>query len=1050
MGAEPYFRVLGPFEVVRGAEALAVPAGKQRVLLAALLVRAGQVVPAGELISWLWEKRVPADGRAALQIHVTRLRRALADLGLPPLIETRSSGYRLDIAADQVDLGRFRARAERARASRDLGDLLGESEQLRAALALWRGPALVDIASDTLHRDEVAALAEERLRLVERYFDLELELGRHGEIVVPLRAELAEHPLRERLWAQLMLALHHGGRQAEAVEVFRTASRRLREELGVGPGRELTRLHAVVLGEPVRPPGLAGPADQGWRSVCELPGGVPDFTGRAAEVDQVVAWLAEARGAANVPVVTLVGPPGIGKTALAVHAAHRLRGEFPDGQWFVWLGAHRERAPRPTEDILADWLVASGVAHTAVPADGHARAAMFRARLADRRVLLLLDDADSAEQVIPLLPGTSAAAVLVTSRCALPELIALRGAHQLTLGALAPGASADLLARALGADRVATAPAAVAELVRLCAGVPLALRIAVARLLGQPGQSVERLAGELRDGDRLAGLALGAAGRMSVRQAFASAYTRLSPRAARAFRFLGVAEDVDFTAESLAALLDRGVAETSAALAELAGTSLVDEHVPGRYRLPELLRLYAAQRGQVEDRAELPAAVRRLLAWYSTRTAAAVRAHCPEAPPLLVSDVDGADGVGPLTPDWLRAEGGNLRAVVRLAVDRGESAAAWRLADAAHGFFWTSRDYRTWREVADLGLRAALAVGERTAVAAMSLSLGLADLHLASYADAERALTAARDHGVSAVRAAAEHALGALLHRTGRSRAGLAMLEQALQRARGLGLRAVEARALRDLAAVLHAVGRLTEAMDAALDAWNVGRALGTAWAEAESLVLLSASCRELSQLPTALGYGRRGLAVAQRAGAGHEQARAHCGLSVIHRHLGDFTEAISHGEAALELARKLGDQVTEAEALVVLGDAHRADRKLGPAEEHHRRALRLARALRHRPIEIEAGIGLALVFRYTGNRSAALRHGREAVAAARRSGLRLLQGRALGVLAVVHLMADRHDQSLRTINEALTLYRETGHRLEHDCALRWLDQVRGAVTDLR
>jgi DNA-binding SARP family transcriptional activator len=586
------FLVLGPLEVRDGDRPVAVGTVKARTLLVALLLRANRVVATDELIDQLWGDLPPANPRSALQTNVQRLRRALGD-DAAELIQTRPEGYRISLEPKQLDLLWFRELVEDARRT---DDLVHQHDILSEALALWRGQPLAGLSSESLVREEIPALVEERLAAEEQLIDVRLKLGQHAEVVADLTALTNRHPLRERLWAQLMLALYRCGRQAEALHTYRAVARRLADELGIDPNQQLQRLHhAILVGDPsLGPP--AGPASSpapAWSPQFQLPLDVDDFVGRADLVDRIGDLLARDRG---VPIVWVSGSGGVGKTALAMRVGHRLRPAYPDGQWWVRLGGVTD--PRDPGDVLAELLRTCGVEERDIPQRLDARAAAFRARLADRRVLLLLDDAAGVEQVQPLLPGTTGSAVLVTSRQDLSGLSARYAARGVTLDILAPEEAEALLTQVIGSGPAGADAAGVAELAELCGYLPLALRIAAVNLTRRPGRPLASYMADLRSGNRLSRLALSGDGATAVRTAFDQSYAGLQPEARRLFRLLGLVPGLDLTAEVAAVLLAAGVEQAERLLDMLADANVVQRHAADRYRFHDLLRLYAAEHAE--------------------------------------------------------------------------------------------------------------------------------------------------------------------------------------------------------------------------------------------------------------------------------------------------------------------------------------------------------------------------------------------------------------------------------------------------------------------
>ncbi|WP_162907281.1 AfsR/SARP family transcriptional regulator, partial [Allorhizocola rhizosphaerae] len=420
------FRVLGQLEMATGGVDARhwspVAARKPRILLAALLVQANELVPTGELIEFIWAGARPRNPRAALQTCATRLRQLLHDAGSKARIVGSDTGYRIILDPTDVDLGLFGILVRAAETAAERGDTAGEADALREALSLWRGEPLAGIDSEALLRDAVSRLAGWRLEILQRRLELDLRLGRHAQVVTELRELVERYPLRERLWWLLISALHRDGRRAEALAAYRDVSAHLAEELGVDPGAELRELHMAVLqGESASPESVAR---ESWLGQCRLPPAVRGFVGRDEAISALLDQLRPRGGVPPEHVVAISGLPGSGKTALALHVAHALRDDYPDGQWYVRLGGAGP-SPREPAHVLDELLRTAGVEPGTIPAEPSEREGALRARLADRRLLLVLDDAAGAAQVLPLLPGTPGCAVLITSRATLSGLAAL-------------------------------------------------------------------------------------------------------------------------------------------------------------------------------------------------------------------------------------------------------------------------------------------------------------------------------------------------------------------------------------------------------------------------------------------------------------------------------------------------------------------------------------------------------------------------------------------------------------------------------------------------
>ncbi|WNV86823.1 BTAD domain-containing putative transcriptional regulator [Umezawaea sp. Da 62-37] len=563
------FLVLGPLEVRDGGRVITIRSAKQRVLLSALLATPNESVHVDELIDHLWGAGAPGAARGTLQTYVMRLRQFLDDGTAREIVRTTPTGYSIHVDSDQLDLTRFRELRAGARAAEESGDLDAESALLDEAVGLWRGPAFVQVPSRRDGTADADRLDEQRWEAVERRNEVELLLGRHENLVDELLALVALHPLRERFWAQLMSAQHRGGRQAQALDTYRRAREVLAEELGIEPNAELRRLHQSVLA------GRTGPA---W-----LPPAVPDFTGRAAEVEAITSGL---RG-----VWTITGLGGVGKTTLAVHVAHLVRDDYPDGQLYLNL---RGTGVGPAE-ALDRLLRGLGVPGSAIPASLDDRIGLYRDRLADRRVLVVLDNAADEAQVRPLLPGTPTAAVLITSRTA---LAGLEGARVVPLEVFPAEDALGLLRGALGAKRVDAEPEAAREIAGYCGRLPLALRIAVGRLVARPHWRLAQLAGRLEDQrGRLDELRVGD---LDVRASLALSHDGLDATRRRLFGLLARLDCPDFAAGVAAPLLDLGLDEAEEHVEALVDARLVDfagRDTLGRqrYRLHDLVRVFGRE-----------------------------------------------------------------------------------------------------------------------------------------------------------------------------------------------------------------------------------------------------------------------------------------------------------------------------------------------------------------------------------------------------------------------------------------------------------------------
>jgi len=641
-------RLLGPVELWGPHGHVDLGSPQQRCVFTVLAMTPRQTVSVDALVDRVWGEQTPRNVRTVLYTYVSRLRGLLRQASGGngrAVLRRRDGGYALEVDPEQVDLHLARRLATDARAAGNTADGAHRAARLLAqACALWSGAPLAGVASDWAERVRVGLEHERRALLTER-FEAAIRVGQHDAVIGPLSESLAAYPLTESLAALLMLALHRAGRDAEALEVYGQIRRRMVDELGGEPGTGLQRLHeqilrrdpeldarpgpgraparrtgaglaigsrllpldpaggtggpATLLAPPTRsgaggpaaggaePPGTAAP----WLSLCQLPPEVWPFVGRDRPAGQLAAAVRPDRPRRAVAVVTVTGLPGSGKTALATRVAHRLREHFPDGQWHVRLGG--VDTPRDPARVLGELLEASGIDPRAVPAGLERRSVALRARVADRRVLILLDDAADAAQVRPLLPGTAGAAVLVTSR---RLLAGLAGTGGVRLGPLGPARAVELLGQLAGPDRVAAEPDAAGEISAACGRLPLPLRIAGARLAARPEWSLERFAARLRDRRRrLDELAVGD---LAVRPGLAHSFHALDRSLQAALCRLAPLGTLDFTARTAGGLVpgqdgDRLIDGLVAAnLVDPAG---IDPAGEPRYRLPELVAAYAAE-----------------------------------------------------------------------------------------------------------------------------------------------------------------------------------------------------------------------------------------------------------------------------------------------------------------------------------------------------------------------------------------------------------------------------------------------------------------------
>ncbi|MEV8441978.1 BTAD domain-containing putative transcriptional regulator [Actinosynnema sp. NPDC051121] len=674
--------VLGTVQARAGGRRVEVGHARQQCVLVALAVDANQVVDADRLLDRAWGERVPSRGREALYAYLSRLRRALAEVGDLAIVR-RPGGWELQVDPDGVDLHRFHRLLADARSAPDPVAGLAAAEQ---ALALWRGEPFTGL--DTPWINSVRASLEHRRRAAELdHADLALRAGRHADVLPALESRAREHLLDERVAAQYLLALYRCGRQADALAHYHSVRTRLADELGADPGPELRALHEGILtADTTLTP--TGPAAQ--RPVPrQLPSPPPHFTGRAAEL----AALTTA-GDATTAVRVIAGPGGIGKTWLALHWAHRNAHRFPDGQLFVDLrGFGPDEPPMDPAVAVRGFLDALGVEPGRVPADPHAQAALFRSLVADKRLLVVLDNAADTAQVAPVLPGTASCTVLVTSRHRLPGLVTGHGARLLDLPVLDHAEAHRLLTTRLGGSRVEAEPDAVADLVRSCGGFPLALGIVAGRAHAHPRLSLAAIAAELRDtgldalddGDPAA----------SLPAVLSWSHRALTADQVTAFALLSTAPGPDIGLPAAACLTGLPPNDTKAVLRGLEHASLVVQEAPGRYRMHDLVRAHATTLADDLPGGARRAALERVLDFYTHTAHAADRLLYPHRLPIPLDPPGPGTRPHPL-PDapaalaWFDAEHANLLAARNTAAAVGRHHVVWQIA-------WASSTYHSRR-----------------------------------------------------------------------------------------------------------------------------------------------------------------------------------------------------------------------------------------------------------------------------------------------------------------------------------------------------------------
>ncbi|WP_395104439.1 BTAD domain-containing putative transcriptional regulator [Actinomadura sp. SCN-SB] len=930
------FTVLGPVRAWRGDDELGLGGPQQRALLAVLLLNRGRAMPMGALVDALWGDEPPPRAVGTVRTYASRLRRVLEDdRASPQLLVSSGQGYALRTPPGLLDAEVFEDLAAEAGRARSAGDPARARELLGAALDLWQGAPLPALPGPYL-RARRARLADRRLAVLQARLEADLELGRHAEVVGELAVLSAEHPLREPLRGLLMIALYRCGRQAEALESYAAARRTLSRELGIDPGPQLRRLHERILrndpslAAPGRPPetedahapepGPAPELDAPAERPASLPADLADFTGRTTQIQRLTGWLSE--HTEEPVVVSVSGVGGVGKTALAVHAAHAVRAGYPDGQLYIDLLGTGEH-PLPPSVVLGEFLRALGVPDSSVPEGEVERSALFRSLLSGRRVLIVLDNARDARQVRPLLPGTAGCAVLVTSRA---RPARLPGARRIDLDVLEPQEAIALFTGIVGA-RAAAERRAVVDVVGLCGHLPLAVRIAAARLASRPGWSIRTLAARLADGRRrLAELRIGD---LAVEATFRLGYDQLDAPTARAFRLLAVPDVPALTPPAAAALLGTSRAAAERVLESLVDLGMLDSPAPGRYRYHDLLGLFARQvSGPDGDASARRAALRRLLR-HTLATQREVLHLVSPGTPLAPGGATTA--AGPAFRSAAEARAWTSRELTAcLAIIRQAAAPEHDVAEAADllvtlepvledGYRWDEA-----RPAARAVLDEATRRGDRRAEARARYVLGRILTNTGRLIEArehaERAIALCRETGDRVLLMCAFDGLSHIAFHEHDTHEAIGNIEQALALAREFGDRAGEAVRTGNLAYAYAEAGKAAEAVTAAERSRTLARAAGHAAGEAYALYILGIALRALDRWEEAEARFDGARAICWSQGLRALESYVLLRLAETRLRRGRPSEARDAAERSLAIGREIGEEYHQGRALTTLG----------------------------------------------------------------------------------------------------------------------------------
>lgn len=1035
------FNVLGSLEGWTDGVRLRLGGAIQERVLCMLLLEAGRVVPVARLVEATWEKDPPVTAAHQVRKAVADLRRRIPTGNV--VIATDGPGYRVVVSDDQVDLLEFDVLVKAAGRALREGRQSAAAEALRTALALWRGSVLSGAGGPVIEA-AATALEERRLTASEQLFDLCLALGESGELVPGLRALITQHPLRETLRGQLMLALYRSGRQAEALKEYGEVRELLVDELGIDPGPRLAKLYEAILRDspelaaperpapvraapqpaaPVRPeaeqdppvravPRAAAPAPPAFTepvvertqtqaqphtqpqpppratpppsadAPCTLPYDLPDFTGRAKELAELFEYVqGEGRGGErHTRIVALDGMGGMGKTSLAVRAAHHLAGRYPDGQLHIDLhGFTPGGKPVAPATALDSLLRTVGTPGDRIPEDLEGRTALWRAKLDGRRMLLLLDNAVDAAQIRPLLPASSGCLVLITSR---GRLLDLDGVEWVSLGMMQPEDSTSLMTETLGTTRVAAEPEASAELAELCGHLPLALRIATARLRNRPRWTVrylvERLRDETRRMDELS------SGERSVAATLRLSYLAMDEEYRTAFRILSLYPCAGTDVHSAAALLGTTVRDAEDALEFLLDVHLVRQPDIGLYTFHDLVRSFAQSLRGPATADDDAAAVERLLGYYLTASNTACELLFPgrERRPTGIPPYQGelpSFSDADQAVRWFDREQAGLLAAVSLAERCGHDRYAACLSRNV-GFHLHARGQldEFW-SVGHLAVAAARRLDDPALLGISLANLGAACWKLGRFEEGLEVATEARDTAVRAgdrhTEGQSESTIGLLMSMLGRYAEALPLLERSLAVARELGNLRAESESLTILSTLYERWGRYPEAAAAARRAIELGRDLGYRGNEIAALTDLAFAQVGLGEYTEAEASLKRARALCDETRSPGDVALVLALAAQVAQKRGDGSQARAFAERALVLGRTSGAPIRLAKVANVVGQLHMTWGEHEAALNLHTHAYKIAAPMSFRAEEASALVGLAHAAEALGDSSAAVGH---------------------------------------------------------------------------
>jgi DNA-binding SARP family transcriptional activator/tetratricopeptide (TPR) repeat protein len=1029
------FGVLGPVQIRVDGELVVLPV-KPRTLLAVLVLNAGRMVSRDRLMAALWPGSPPGSAVRVLRTYASAVRQSLRLSGPEqPRLVAVGGGYRLEVAPADVDRLVFAGLATRGRRALEDGNAATALRLLDQALGLWRGDPAQDVTVDDQSSLICAGLAERRLLAEEDRSEAGLLLGRGAELVAGLRVLTAANPLRERLWGQLMSALYQTDQQAAALAAYQQVRALLATELGVQPGPALRELHRQILAGAVRAvpqaPVRAVPA----LVPRQLPASTSCFTGRGAELGQINGVLGTSP--AGTPLISVVtGTAGVGKTALAIHWAHQVAGRFPDGQLYVNLRGYDAEDPMRPRAALGSFLRALGMAGSAVPGGTQDRAAAYRSLLAERTMLIVLDNAADAEQVRPLLPAGPSCVVLVTSRDGLAGLIARDGAVPVRLDLLARDDAVALLVGLIG-ERAAADPDAAARLAACCCRLPLALRVAAELALARPGVPLAVLAGELEQRQRhLDLLEAGGDRRTAVREVFSWSFRRLDPAAARGFAVAALHPGPDLDAWALAAMTGTSQREADQILRRLARTGLVQPAGISRYTMHDLLRAFGRELACGID---AHGALTGLLGYLQSAAAAAVDilypAEAGQRPGLPAS----AAALPSLADEqaarvWLDAERETLFAVASHADGDGWPRHAITLASIVHPYLAVGGYYTEAVTVHDRDLRAAELAGDPRGQAHALIRLGHIYRRQSRYQHAlgcfDRALDLVPPIGDPLTGYQVLFGLALIHQLQGRYPQAAGYYQQILDLGRSAGSQYLQIRGLFGLGGVALNTGRFPQAARQLQQAGTICRATGERIVLAPTLLNLGYLHLLQGRYREAIEQLEQSLAICRDTGNHVNGAFAACLLALAGLRQGQYRQPEAQLREALTLFRAHGHQNGEACALIYLGELQLRTDRCQHARQDAERAMLICDQTGELPLLAEALNLLGEVFLAVGDPAQARARHHAALALASQIGDSYQQAQAHRGLGDAEAALGHDAMARRHGEQALTRYAELGEAI--------------------